>query len=130
MVLLSLDLELDASSNGKAYFCTIATVAGSGLEMTVNPKTDGYYQDGDRVGYLIPPKFDQPPNPNPPEPPPTLTFFNELKRRNVIRVGIAYVVSAWLLLQVADVVLNNFELPGWVFRTTLLVLAIGFPDEG
>jgi TolB-like protein len=57
----------------------------------------------------------------------TLTFFQELKRRNVFRVGIAYVVTAWLLLQVADVVLNNFELPGWVFRTTLLVLAIGLP---
>ncbi|MDH3925667.1 MAG: hypothetical protein OET41_13790 [Xanthomonadales bacterium] len=56
-----------------------------------------------------------------------MTFFQELKRRNVFRVGIAYVVTAWLLLQVADVVLNNFELPGWVFRTTLLVLAIGLP---
>jgi len=56
-----------------------------------------------------------------------VTLFIELKRRNVIRVGIAYVVSAWLLLQVADVVLNNFELPGWVFRTTLLILAIGLP---
>jgi adenylate cyclase len=32
-----------------------------------------------------------------------------------------------LLLQAADVVLNNFELPGWVFRTTLLILAIGLP---
>ena len=56
-----------------------------------------------------------------------MTFFQELKRRNVFRVGIAYVVTSWLLLQVADVVLNNFELPGWVFRTTLLVLAIGLP---
>ena len=56
-----------------------------------------------------------------------MTIFQELKRRNVFRVGIAYVVTSWLLLQVADVVLNNFELPGWVFRTTLLVLAIGLP---
>lgn len=56
-----------------------------------------------------------------------MSLFNELKRRNVIRVGIAYVVTAWLLLQVADVVLNNFELPGWVFRTILLILAIGLP---
>ena len=38
-------------------------------------------------------------------------------------MGIAYVVSAWLLLQVADAVLNNSKLPGCVFRTTLLVLA-------
>ena len=56
-----------------------------------------------------------------------MSFFDELKRRNVIRVGIAYVVTSWLLLQVADVVLNNFELPDWVFRTTLLVLVIGLP---
>ena len=56
-----------------------------------------------------------------------MTLFNELKRRNVIRVGIAYVVTAWLLLQVADVVLNNLEVPDWVFRTILLILAIGLP---
>lgn len=57
----------------------------------------------------------------------TLSFFEELKRRNVFRVGIAYVVSTWLLLQVADVVLNNFEAPAWLFRTILLVLVIGLP---
>ena len=54
-------------------------------------------------------------------------IFSELKRRNVIRVGIAYVITAWLLLQVADVVLNNIEAPEWVFKTIMLVLAIGFP---
>jgi hypothetical protein len=36
-----------------------------------------------------------------------MSFFAELKRRNVFRVGIAYLVGAWLLLQIADVVLNN-----------------------
>jgi TolB-like protein len=51
----------------------------------------------------------------------------ELKRRNVVRVGIAYAIVAWLLLQVADVVLNNIEAPIWVFQAILLVLAIGFP---
>ena len=47
-----------------------------------------------------------------------MSFFDELRRRNVIRVGIAYVVVAWLVLQFADVVLNNIEAPGWVFATT------------
>jgi TolB-like protein/Tfp pilus assembly protein PilF len=47
-------------------------------------------------------------------------LFNELKRRNVIRVAVAYVVSAWLVLQVADVVLNNIEAPGWVFSAFML----------
>jgi TolB-like protein/Flp pilus assembly protein TadD len=56
-----------------------------------------------------------------------LTLFSELKRRKVFRVGAAYVVVAWLVLQVADVFLNNIEAPGWVFQVILLVLGIGFP---
>jgi TolB-like protein/Flp pilus assembly protein TadD len=56
-----------------------------------------------------------------------LSFFAELRRRNVFRVGIAYVVVAWLILQVADVILNNIEAPDWVFETILLVLLIGLP---
>jgi len=54
-------------------------------------------------------------------------FFNELKRRNVFRVGIAYLVVAWLVMQVADVVINNVGAPGWVFQIIMLVLGIGFP---
>ena len=56
-----------------------------------------------------------------------MSFFDELKRRNVIRVGIAYIVVAWLIMQFADVVLNNIEAPGWVFQVIMLVLAVGFP---
>jgi TolB-like protein len=56
-----------------------------------------------------------------------MSFFEELKRRNVIRVGIAYVIVAWLILQFADVVLNNIEAPGWVFQVIMLVLGIGLP---
>jgi len=56
-----------------------------------------------------------------------MSFFNELKRRNVFKVGIAYVVVAWLLLQVSDVILNNVEAPSWVFDVILLLIAIGFP---
>ena len=54
-------------------------------------------------------------------------LVSELRRRNVVRVAIAYVVAAWLLLQVADVVLNNIEAPSWVFQAILLLLIIGFP---
>ncbi len=53
-------------------------------------------------------------------------LFNELKRRNVIRVGLAYIIAAWLLLQVADVVLNNIVAPDWVFQAILLVVVLGF----
>ena len=56
-----------------------------------------------------------------------MSFFDELKRRNVIRVGIAYLIVAWLILQFADVVLNNIQAPGWVFQVIMLMLGIGFP---
>ena len=56
-----------------------------------------------------------------------MSFFAELKRRNVFRVGIAYLVVAWLVMQVADIVINNIGAPGWVFQVILLVLGIGFP---
>ncbi len=55
------------------------------------------------------------------------SIWGELKRRNVVRVAIAYAVVAWLLLQVADVVLDNIEAPTWVFQAILLLLVIGFP---
>ena len=45
----------------------------------------------------------------------------------MFRVGFAYIVMAWLVLQVADVILNNIIAPGWVFHVLLLFLAIGFP---
>jgi TolB-like protein len=56
-----------------------------------------------------------------------LSLFEELKRRNVFRVGIAYAVVAWLLMQFADVVLNNITAPAWVFQAIMLLLAVGFP---
>jgi TolB-like protein len=56
-----------------------------------------------------------------------MSFFNELKRRNVIRVAIAYLVVGWLTMQFADVVLDNIDAPSWVFQVIMLVLAIGLP---
>ncbi len=56
-----------------------------------------------------------------------MDMFAELKRRNVFRVGVVYLVTAWLVAQVADLALDNFDAPGWVMKTILLVLAIGFP---
>ena len=54
-------------------------------------------------------------------------LFEELKRRNVFRVAIAYVAIAWLILQVADIVLENIGTPAWVMQTLMFLLAIGFP---
>ena len=54
-------------------------------------------------------------------------FAKELSRRNVFRVGIAYVVVSWLIAQVAELALDSFAAPDWVIKTILLVLALGFP---
>lgn len=55
------------------------------------------------------------------------SFFTEPKRRNVFRVAIAYVATAWLLAQVADLVFDNFGTPEWVGKTVLFLLALGLP---
>ena len=54
-------------------------------------------------------------------------FFDELKRRNVFRVGAAYVVLAWLLAQAADLVLDHTAAPDWIMQVILLLLGLGFP---
>ena len=54
-------------------------------------------------------------------------LFNELKRRNVVRVGVAYILVAWLLAQVAELALDSFDAPGWVIKAVLLLLALGLP---
>jgi len=56
-----------------------------------------------------------------------MSFFTELKRRNVFRVGIAYGVVAWFIIQAADIMLANFGAPGWVFKSVVGLLALGFP---
>jgi TolB-like protein/Tfp pilus assembly protein PilF len=54
-------------------------------------------------------------------------FLGELKRRNVFRVAVAYLVTAWLMLQVADIVLENIDAPAWIIQVFMLALAVGFP---
>jgi TolB-like protein/Tfp pilus assembly protein PilF len=54
-------------------------------------------------------------------------FFAELKRRNVYKVAVAYVVAAWLLTQVATQVFPFFEIPNWAVRLVVVVLILGFP---
>jgi TolB-like protein/tetratricopeptide (TPR) repeat protein len=54
-------------------------------------------------------------------------FFAELKRRHIYRVGAAYVVVAWALAQGVDMLSQVFELPGWIARPAVILLAVGFP---
>jgi TolB-like protein len=54
-------------------------------------------------------------------------LFTELKRRNVFRVGIAYIVVSWVALQFVDVVQDPLNLPMWLPRVVIILLAIGLP---
>jgi hypothetical protein len=56
-----------------------------------------------------------------------LSFFDELKRRKVFRVAIAYVVGAWVIAQVADLVAGNFLAPVWVMQMIITLLVLGLP---
>ena len=56
-----------------------------------------------------------------------LSFFEELKRRNVYRVGVAYAVLTWLVLQIVETVSSILSLPESAPKTVLIVLVIGFP---
>ena len=52
-------------------------------------------------------------------------FFEELKRRNVFRVGIAYLVASWLLIQIADTIFPHIGLSDFAITAVIVVLAIG-----
>ena len=55
------------------------------------------------------------------------SFWAELKRRNVYRVGVAYAVVGWMLAQVATVFVPALNLPAWLVSAVVLVVVIGFP---
>ncbi|MDP2283998.1 MAG: hypothetical protein Q8L06_07655, partial [Pseudohongiella sp.] len=54
-------------------------------------------------------------------------LYEELKRRNVFRVGATYMVLAWLLMQFASIVLPTFDAPRWLLQAFLFFLILGFP---
>src|SRR6266403_2910292 len=54
-------------------------------------------------------------------------FFNELKRRNVYKVAVAYAIIGWLLVQVATQVFPFLEIPSWVVRLVIALVVVGFP---
>src|SRR5437660_10059225 len=54
-------------------------------------------------------------------------FLGELKRRNVYKVAVAYAIVGWLLVQIATQVLPFLEIPAWVVRLVIALVAIGFP---
>ena len=56
-----------------------------------------------------------------------MSFFSELKRRNVFRMALLYLVVSWLIMQVADVGISLLGLPAWTGRLVFLLLLIGLP---
>jgi TolB-like protein/Tfp pilus assembly protein PilF len=56
-----------------------------------------------------------------------VSLFNELKRRNVFRVGIAYLITGWLVMQIGEVMAPALRLPDWVLSTLAFFLILGFP---
>lgn len=56
-----------------------------------------------------------------------MSFFHELKRRNVFKVTIAYGLVAWLTAQLAEFAISTFGAPDWVLRTFVVLLMLGLP---
>jgi TolB-like protein/Flp pilus assembly protein TadD len=54
-------------------------------------------------------------------------FLEELKRRHVWRVAIAYAVSGWVLVQIATQVFPFFDIPNWTVRLVVVLIVVGFP---
>src|SRR5437899_12726178 len=54
-------------------------------------------------------------------------FFSELKRRNVYKVAVAYIVAGWALAQGIAQVFPVFDIPNWIVRLMVLLIIIGLP---
>ena len=57
-----------------------------------------------------------------------MALFQELKRRNVFRVAAAYLVTAWLLIEVSATLEETLRLPEWADSLLAMFLILGFPD--
>lgn len=54
-------------------------------------------------------------------------LVTELKRRNVMRVAVAYAIAGWVLMQIAATVLPIFEAPSWTLKVVTFLIVLGFP---
>ena len=54
-------------------------------------------------------------------------FWEELKRRKVVRVVVAYLIVGWVLIQIADVTLQPLHLPDWAGTLVIWLIGLGFP---
>src|SRR4026207_1704526 len=56
-----------------------------------------------------------------------MSLISELKRRNVFRVALLYLVAGWVIMQVAQLLFDVLKLPDWTSRLVLGLLMLGFP---
>lgn len=56
-----------------------------------------------------------------------MSVLGRMKERNVFRVGMAYIVAAWVLVQVMDIILKNFAAPDWILQLLVFFCFAGFP---
>jgi len=56
-----------------------------------------------------------------------MSFWRELRRRNVAKVAVAYAVVAWLLIQIAAILFPTFQAPAWAMQAFTFALIAGFP---
>ena len=55
------------------------------------------------------------------------SVWGELRRRNVVKVAVAYAIVGWLLIEAADLLLENFGAPDWVVKAFTILVFLGFP---
>lgn len=55
------------------------------------------------------------------------SLFSEFRRRNVFKIAVAYLVVAWLIIQVADILAPQLSLPDWAPRLVTFIVLLGFP---
>ena len=55
------------------------------------------------------------------------SVWEELKRRNVVKAALAYVIVGWLLAQVAEFATETFGAPDWILKALMISVAVGFP---
>ncbi len=56
-----------------------------------------------------------------------MALVGELRRRNIFKVSLAYMIVSWIIVQVADVILPTFQAPDWVMQVLVLFLILAFP---
>ena len=56
-----------------------------------------------------------------------MSLLGQLKQRGVFRIGMFYIVAAWVLVQVTDIILQNFASPDWVMKLLVFFCFAGFP---